>query len=166
MAIRLRAACLAVAVHVTLTFPARAGDPAAPAPAIIVGTPSAAQPNAPAESGATQKLVGLALGEIGLAGLVAGTFFGLRASSSWSAARDECLSSTNCPNHALAMADHDRAVSFAAASTVSLFVAAAGLTAGAILLWNASGSDASRAKVSLSPATDGRGGGLVVDGRF
>jgi hypothetical protein len=111
-------------------------------------------------------LIGLALGEVGLAALVTGTFFGLRASASWSAAHDECLSAANCANHALAVSDHDRAVTFATASTVSLLIAAAGLTTGAIVFWNAPGSDASRAKVALSPALGAGVGGLVVDGTF
>lgn len=161
-----RASCLAFVLHLALTSSARAGDSDAAPPAIVVSAPPTSAPNLPSESGTTQRLIGVGLGEIGLAGLVAGTFFGLRASASSGAAHDECPSSANCPNHALAVADHDRAVSFAAASTVSLLFAAAGLTAGAFVFFGASSSEAPRAKTALSPVIGARSAGIVVDGAF
>jgi len=161
-----RASVLVLAIFVTFTFPARAGDTDAPPPPIVISAPVAAPSDLPPESGTTQKLIGLALGEVGLAGLIAGTFFGLRASASWSEAHDACPGSANCPNHALALSDHDRAVTFATASTISVLVGAAGLTAGALVFWGASGSGAPRATVSLSPAIAAGAGGLIVNGAF
>jgi hypothetical protein len=102
---------------------------------------------------------------VGLASLIAGTLFAFRASSSWSAAHDECPSSAHCPNHALAVSDHDRASTFATASTISLVVAVAGLGSGGVLFFTAP-SASPRTTLTVTPEIGAGGGGLVVEGSF
>jgi hypothetical protein len=150
---------LAIAVHATVVAPsvARAEEP----PRF-----SDVQPSASDDSGSTRKLVGLALGEVGLAGLVAGTLFGIRASASWSSAHDECPSASNCPNHAQALSDHDRASSFATVSTIGLAVGLLGLSSGAYLFFTPSSSTKAQALVTLSPAIGPREGSLRLQGTF
>jgi hypothetical protein len=154
------------AFHAALAPPARASDGDVSSAVTAATVSPSSGPSASSDRGTTRTLIGLALGEVGLAGLVAGTLFGLRAGASWSAAHDECPSSGNCPNHPLAVSDRDRAVTFAAVSTVSLVVAAAGLTAGAFVLFGASSSEASHAKITLTPAFGAGSGAVVVEGSF
>jgi hypothetical protein len=150
---------LAIAVHATFVAPstARAEEPS---------RSSDIQPSASDDSGSTRKLIGLALGEVGLAGLVAGTLFGVRASASWSSAHDECSSASNCPNRAQALSDHDRASSFATVSTIGFAVALLGLSSGAYFFFTPSASAKSQAKLTLSPAIGPREGSVRLQGRF
>jgi hypothetical protein len=158
---------VALCVHATLGSPSRArAEPPVTSIPPMSTSPAPAAGDA-SDSGSKRKLIALALGELGLAGLVAGTFLGFRASSSWSAAHDACSSSSHCPDHDLAVAYHDRASSFATASTIAFAVGLVGVGSGAALFFTTpSASASSPAKLTVSPTLSASEGGLVVEGAF
>jgi hypothetical protein len=128
-------------------------------------TPSAAAVPSPGQS---QRVVGLVLGAVGLAGLGVGTVFGVLAIHDWSNSRNECESPTNCPRHDLAQADHDRAVAAGVISTIGFIGGGVLLTTG-IVTWLTSPAaiaESGTASARIVPAVAPGMAGVSVTGRF
>jgi hypothetical protein len=132
----------------------RATSAPAPASALPAPVPSASPSEAPSgstsrgvspdavpTSGSTQRTWGLIIGGVGVAGLAAGTVFGLMAANSWSTAKSECQpeGEQNCPQNA--KNDRSTALTWATASTVS-FIAGGVLAAGGAVLYFTAPKDA------------------------
>ncbi len=60
------------------------------APLVATTTTTAPPSDRPSSDGSTQRVTGLVLGGAGIVGVGLGTFFGLRASSKWSDAKEQC----------------------------------------------------------------------------
>lgn len=101
-------------------------------------TPAAPPPSAPlpadrAEStGSTQRVVGLVVGGVGVAGLAIGTVFGLSAKSTHDDAKTHCRTEALCDAQGLALTDDARASGNV--STVA-FVAGGALVVGGVVLF-------------------------------
>jgi hypothetical protein len=111
--------------------------------------------------GHTQRVVGLAIGGVGLAGIVAFVITSVMAKSALDDAIPRCT--TGCPplNASQFAYAHD----LVTASSVSLITGAAALGAGAIVFFAAPTSKASPGSaVGFGPAAEGAG--LAVAGRF
>jgi hypothetical protein len=93
----------------------------------------------PVEAGSsswgTQRLVGLGIAGAGVAGLVVGTIFGLRASSKNDEAASHCVGDKYCDGDGLRLDDEGR--SAGAVSTVAFIAGGAALATGAIVFLTA-----------------------------
>ncbi len=115
--------------------------------------------------GQAQRVAGIVLGAVGLAGLGAGTVFGILTIRDWSNSKVEC-SLTSCPNHPQAVTDHDRAETAGTISTVG-FIAGGVLLATGIVAWLTSPSTSrSAASARLSPSLGPGMAGFSVTGGF
>jgi serine/threonine-protein kinase len=81
-----------VSVEIPKLKPTGVATPAAEAPLVTTTTATTNAPpsDQPASDGRAQRVTGLVLGGAGIVGVGLGTFFGLRASSKWSDAKDKC----------------------------------------------------------------------------
>jgi hypothetical protein len=82
----------------------------------------------------TQRLVGVAVGGVGLAGIVVGSVFGLKAASEWSAQQSACGSASSCPDHGGAVTHHSNLTTDATISTWA-FIGGGALVASGVLLF-------------------------------
>lgn len=126
------------------------GPISAPSLALMPDAPKARQ---------TQRVVGLAIGGVGLAGIVTGVITAVMAKS----ATDNMT--VMCPNHLCstpaALSQYNSAQHLTSASDISLIAGGVALGAGAIVFFTA---PTSKTVVGLGPATEGAG--LLVAGRF
>jgi hypothetical protein len=133
---------------------ARSSEPGSgvvPAPALAL------TPEAPRQ-GQTQRVVGLVIGGVGLAGIVTGVITAVMAKS----ATDNLAAL--CPNNLCAparLSQLSSARNLASASDISLIAGGVALGAGAIVFFTA---PTSKTVVGMGPAT--QGAGLSVAGRF
>ncbi len=143
--------------------------PPEPVPASsAASTPTTASPS----RGQRQRVTGVVLGAVGLAGLGVGAVFGGLALHDWSDSKSEC-DSAHCPNgsYTLAVSDHDRAVTASTIATVG-FIAGGVLLATGVAIWltSPSSTDAeSSAGVTsarLSPVVAPGLAGFSMTGRF
>jgi hypothetical protein len=155
-------------VHVeALADPPVTAPPVTPGPAPT--QPGAALGSAPgADTGAggssPLKTVGLIVGGVGVAGLVAGGIFGALALSKNSAANSgHCGGSLGSANQcdATGVSDRSDAVSFGNVATIA-FIAGGVLAAGGVTLWLVAPSG----HVQVAPAVGQNGGGLLLRGNF
>lgn len=129
---------------------------------------------ASSSSGGTQRAIGLTIGGIGVAGLIAGGVFGLLAKSK----NDEALQPENCPTATRCTAQGlmltDQANSRALVSTILVIVGGAATAGGALLFFTApsgkgaghtsgSSTTARSGSVSFTPAWSGGSLGGAVD---
>jgi hypothetical protein len=160
----------------TIVFgePVRAAEPArpppAPKPVLSPQKPPPPQEKAAstASAGSAQRVAGLVVGGAGLVALGLGVAFGASASSSWSSAQSECSTGPgNCPSHALAVSDHDSAVTAGTVSTVAFIAGGALLTGGLVLYFTApKGGAPKTGALGVTPSIGPTGGSLQVLGRF
>ncbi len=126
-------------------------------PGDVASEPSSARP---------LKTVAFVLGGVGLAGIAAGSVFGVLTGSATSQQKNDCPSSASCPNHAQAQSDHSTAVTDGTISTVS-FIAGGALLAGGIVLYVVARSSAAPATgLVVSPSVGPQGGGMTLLGTF
>jgi serine/threonine-protein kinase len=163
--------------HQTVLIPSLAATessapPLAAAPVVAAQQPQTqppgqqppAQPAPPPEEshpGSTQRIIGIAVGGVGLVGIGLGTYFGLTAINKDKKADEKC-SPTICQEPA-DFDNADSAKTSATASTVS-FVAGGALVAGGVLLYFLAPSKSS--SVSLAPVVAPGYAGLSVGGRL
>jgi hypothetical protein len=135
----------------TVEIPALADDTPPPSPVVAAPPPpQSVQP--PPRSGKTQRTIGLVLGGVGVVGLGAGAFFGLRASSQ---AKDADAFCTGKFCSAEGLSGHDDAHTSALISTIAFGAGAAALAAGVYLFFSAPKASASGLVVTPSVARDG-----------
>ena len=116
---------------------------------------------------ATQRVLALAAGGVGVAGVVVGSIFGLIASSTWSQAQSDCGAA--CRANAPARSEESDARTAATVSTVGFVAGGIGLAAGAVLWFTAppaTSRAASSARVRLAPSLGPAAGGVLVRGEF
>jgi hypothetical protein len=100
----------------------------------------------------TQKTLALVAGGVGLAGVVVGTIFGLKASSSWSSAKDQCASYPyDCGPEGKELEDDAR--SQATWSTIGFIVGGVGLAGGAALWFTADAGSQSTVGLAVGPTS-------------
>jgi hypothetical protein len=134
-----------------------AGGGAVSAPSLAL----APEADAP-KLGQTQRVVGLMIGGVGLAGIATGLITAVMAKMAHDSVTAMCA---NGPCASSALSQIKSAHDLGLASTVSLIAGAGALGAGAIVFFTAPRSKTSSgAVVGLGPATDGTG--LSVAGRF
>jgi hypothetical protein len=132
--------------------------------------PTAALTGAPGETpehhGQAQRVVGLAIGGLGVAGVALGSVAGLLASSKYNDAKIKCGPSAPVCGPGTADAAnslHDTAVSWATVSTTAFIAGGVALAAGVVLFVTAPKDDTGRV-VGIGPASQGTG--LSVAGTF
>ena len=109
----------------------------------------------------TQRTLAIGAAAVGVLGLAAGGYFGLKASSTWSDAKNGCTAyPAGCSTDASALASD--AKNQATFSTVAFAVGAAGVLAGAVLWFTAPRSSEGGAKLALGVGPTG----VVVRGGF
>ncbi|HLK41297.1 MAG TPA: hypothetical protein VKU41_31315 [Polyangiaceae bacterium] len=141
----------------------------APAPAPSLATPAATTtPSAPVDQGtpgATQRVVGLVVGGVGVAGLVVGSVFGLEAQSKNSDALkpQNCRTSTLCSPNGLSLTDD--AKNAATISTVAFVAGGVAVAAGAVI-WLTAPRAAASTGLRAVPVVGLGYGGVAVGGGF
>ena len=109
----------------------------------------------------SQRTIAIAVGAVGIVGIGAGTYFGLKASSDWNGAKTQCLHfPAGCSDSGIEQGDN--AKSSATLATVGFAVGVVGL-AGAVVLWvTAPKTPNAGTQVGLV----GLPGGIAVRGAF
>jgi hypothetical protein len=158
---RLEDAPLPVPALGAQAVPSPSAEPLAARPA-----PLADVAQEPDGLGKTQRIVGLTVGGVGVAGIVLGAVAGLEANSKYNDAKSTCgPSAPSCDSASFAPANsiHDSANSWATASTVAFAAGGVALAAGAILFFTAPKKHTTPT-VGVGPAE--RGTGLSFAGTF
>ncbi|WP_394821772.1 tol-pal system YbgF family protein [Pendulispora albinea] len=114
----------------------------------------------------TQRTVGLAVGGAGLASLLAGTYFGLSAKSTYDDAFDADCQSSDKTCNAAGQEKTESARSKAVASTILFGAAAALITTGTVLFFTAPKRESRAASVRVAPSVGVGSAGLIVSGRL
>ncbi len=154
------------------SVPPQAPSPA-PVPEASGPTSAASSATEPASTGGamrTQKILGLAAGGVGVAGLAVGGVFGLMTLSQKSQQQSACGSPASCTSsgHAQALDDHSTGMTDSTISTIG-FIAGGALLVGGALLFSTAGhaSDAPAATGMLFvPSVGPGGGGMLLRGEF
>lgn len=122
------------------TVPAAMPEPAPPAPIaptqpVTVETP-VVTPVAPSSAGQGQRVAGIVLSAVGVAGLGVGGVLGALTGVSWSSSKDNC-NLTQCPNRAQALSDRDAALTMATGSNIAFAAGGVLLAAGIVVFLTA-----------------------------
>jgi hypothetical protein len=145
-----------------------------PAPVPRVPTESAA-PSSPPAGGdvssrgmGTQKILGLAVGGAGVAGIAVGSIFGAMTLSEASQQRTDCASATSCARLSQAASDHSSGARDRTISTVGFVAGGALLVGGAVLFFTARhvSEPSAVARMILVPGVGPGGGGMSLMGEF
>jgi hypothetical protein len=137
--------------------------PAVPLASSAVPMPPAPPPSvpAPASGMAVQKIVGIALGSVGLVGLGLGGYFGLRAKGLYDDSLAYCPRGKNlCDAKGISLRDDARTAGTVA--TVATIVGGAFAVGGVILWFTAPRTAESRAGIRVVPTM----GGLIAEGAW
>jgi hypothetical protein len=136
----------------------------APAASLTAGTTPDVPPQPSEPSGGGIKVIGLAVGAVGLAGIGLGAFAGFKAQSTYNDAASLCMGTPPaCPAGSRAFSQRDSAYTWATVSTVSFAAGGAALAGGALLYFLAPGASA---KTTIAVAASPAGGALSFAGRF
>jgi hypothetical protein len=123
---------------------------------------ASAESEPPTKDGKTQRIAGLVVGGVGVAGVVVGSIFGIVSKSTYDRALTECgMVANGCQPDNTGVADGKSAHSQAAVSTVA-FIAGGVLIGGGALLY----FTAPRAGVTVSPTVGLRSAGIGVNGSW
>ena len=150
----------AVADKKQVHIAALADAPVAVAPG---GGNGAVTPEAPASSGATQRIIGFSVGGVGIVLAGVGTIFGVQALSKSSDVKSVC-SVQRCTDPAV-VAKNEDAKTAADISTVTLSIGAAAVVAGLVLVFTAP-SRPSPTALRVMPAVGPGVAGLTFAGAF
>jgi hypothetical protein len=146
--------------------PAATGEPKA-APPAEEGRSSTAEPVPAGGSMTTQKVLGLVTGCAGLAGIAAGSVFGLMTLSEKSQQESDCASASACTDHTKAVSDHSTGLTDSTVSTAGFIAGGALLVGGAVLFFTAHSSDTSATTgLLVIPSLAPGGGGMSLRGGF
>ena len=116
----------------------------------------------------TQKILGLAAGGVGVAGLVVGGVFGAMTLSEKSQQQSACGSGTCSPaGHAQALNDHSTGMTDSTISTIGFIAGGAFVVGGAVLFFTAHPSSQQPATgLLVAPSVGPGGGGVLLQGTF
>jgi hypothetical protein len=93
--------------------------------------PLSLPPPPPPESfWSARRKIAVAVGGVGVAGLIAGSVFGVLAASASSQQKTDCAGPSNCSNHGQALSDHSSALSDSSVSTVAFIAGGAVMATG------------------------------------
>ena len=143
-----------------------------PRPTTPLAGATAPPPHEEATSGlGTRRTIALAMGGVGIAGLAAGTAFGVLAMGKKDAQVEACASSAVCTpsGHEEALAAHTSAQTFGAISTTGFVLGGLLVAAGATLFFTAPSETAtsrSRSAFFFTPSVSGNGGTMAMRGCF
>lgn len=143
-------------VQIAVEFKANA------APAPPLNPPSVQRPNG-------QRVLGVTAGAVGVAGILAGSVFGLLTASKIAEQKSDCPPSSCIESgHALAVSDHSTAVTDGTISTAAFFVGGVAAVTGAVLFFTSGGSSAKRQQPGLAvlPSVGPGSGSLFLRGEF
>jgi hypothetical protein len=118
--------------------------------------------------GRTQRLAGIVLTGVGLAGVAIGAVFGALTINDWSHSKSECASTANCPSHEQAVADRQSAITAATISDVG-FIAGGVVVATGVAVWltaPAGTEDTAAVAVRLAPSLGPGLAGFTLAGAF
>jgi serine/threonine-protein kinase len=132
------------AAKVSVAVPILPEDSAA-APPPASGSGSAPPPDQ-SRPGGTQRTIAIAAGVGGIVGIGIGTFFGLKAGSTWNDAKSHCSPYPHCGPEGAKLSDD--ASSQATISTIGFVVGGVALAAGAVL-WFTAPSSPSEGRVGM-----------------
>ncbi len=146
------------------------------APAARPATPVAGESAPPthqeeASGLGTRRTIALAMGGVGIAGLAAGTVFGVLAMGKKDAQVEACASSAVCTptGHEVALSAHTSAQTFGAISTTGFVLGGLLVAAGATLFFTApseTSTTRSRSALFFAPSVSSNGGTMAMQGRF
>lgn len=144
----------------TAVAPPVAGPaPEAPPPA----PPPSAPPAATQGVGHGQRIAGVVVGSLGVAGLAVGGVFGVMASNKWSNAQNNCRS--GCGPNSSAQQDKNDASSAATVSTVA-FIGGGALVVGGLVLFLTAPSGSSTGAIQVVPSAGPGEAALFLRGGF
>jgi hypothetical protein len=136
------------------------GTAVAPAPVPEAAPPPGVESEPPAKDGKSQRIAGVVVGGVGVAGVVVGSIFGIVSKSKYDHAWTECNMSASCTSPQ-GVSDGSTAHTQAAVSTVA-FIAGGVLIGGGALLY----FTAPKAGVTVSPTVGLRSAGVGVNGSW
>jgi hypothetical protein len=114
-----------------------------------------------------QKLAGLVVGGVGVAGIAVGTIFGLMTLSQKSNQQSACASATDCTDHDQAVSAHSSGMTDGTIATIGFVAGAALLAGGAVLFFTGHSPERQTAtRIHLVPSVAPGSGGLSIDGAF
>ncbi len=149
--------------RIVLVAAPAAGTAPAPAPVPEAAPPPGVESEPPAKDGKSQRIAGVVVGGVGVAGVVVGSIFGIVSKSTYNHALTDCglkgLPATQCGQSGFD--DGSTAHTQATVSTVA-FIAGGALIGGGALLY----FTAPRAGVTVSPTVGLRSAGLGVNGSW
>ncbi len=146
--------------------------PVAPTPLALPATPPESRPSAgsTAPGLGTQKVVGLTLGVVGIAGVGVGSAFGLLTISAWSSAKSACGSggTSSCTGDpSTVSSDRSTAQKDGTVSTVAFIAGGALVATGLVVFLTGSHRESSpAATVALAPALGPGRAGFALSGAF
>jgi hypothetical protein len=131
-------------------------------------SPSAGPDTPPSKGLGTQRLVGLVVGGVGVAGLAAGTIFWQLGSSAWSSAKQACGGNPSaCTDVSSGTSYRSTATTDASVSTVAFIAGGALLAVGGVLfLTGAPRENRPATSLVVAPSIGPRSAGLVLGGGF
>jgi len=157
-------------VSVPLLEPEAAPAPSPPVPPSPVASPVGPPAATTTTPGAMSKtrIVGLAAGGAGAAGILAGSVFGVLTLSASSQQKNDCASAGSCSDRSKALSDHATMVTDGTIANVAFIAGGALLAAGTVLFFaggSASSETAARG-LWLTPGAGRDGGGVWLRGEF
>jgi hypothetical protein len=123
----------------------------AQAPVLQASPPPPAE--VPASGLGTQKIIGLTVGGLGIAGLAVGTIFGLMTFAAASDQNSDCSSSSDCPRRASALSDHTTGSTEGAVSTAAFIAGGALVVTGITLFFTAPSGRKEQPSTEGQPST-------------
>ncbi len=130
-------------------------------------TTDANEPETPM-AGHPLRIPGVVIAVVGLVGVGLGIGFTAATYSSWNASQQECSAAVapSCPAHDQAAIDHDNAVTYATAATISFIAGGALAAAGLVLAITAPRSEVRAARLRVAPSFARGGAGVFLTGEF
>jgi len=146
--------------------------PPAPAPVAVEQTPKSApvlpvaleQPPDSDVPGRSQRAIGWTVGAVGVAGLVVGSFYGLKARSTNDDSLGYCREKNLCQPEGVALRDDAR--SYGNVSTVAFAIGGAAIASGLVLILTAPSSKAAPKTAVRSVASWNQGPSLALEGTW
>lgn len=131
-------------------------------------SPSAGPDTPPSKGLGTQRLIGLVVGGVGVAGLAAGTIFWQLGTSAWNSAKQACGGNPSaCTDVSSGTSYRSTATTDASVSTVAFIAGGALLAVGGVLfLTGAPRENKPTASFVVAPSVGPRSAGLVLSGGF
>ena len=115
-----------------------------------------------------QRIAGLSLGGLGVAGVVVGSVFGALATAAWNDQKSACGTPASCTSagHAAALGDHSTLLTDGAVSTAAFIAGGVLLSGGAVLFFTAPGRASPATAFSIAPAVSTKEASMILRASF